>query len=180
MGRTVGHRFHSRSNLERPLQFQKLMTIFEELRKEHDGIRRLLARISKTPDHASREGLFECLAEEWEEHSSLEETSIYQFLRESGIQEEVLRCFEEHLEMEALFRELRRMVSSDPLWLREFERLKATLLEHMRQEERSFFQHAGTHLSDSEKVQLLSEHLAERSRQRARRQNVFANQDFIH
>lgn len=132
------------------------MTIFEELRADHDKQRQLIKLIESTQgDEAPRRDHFSQLKVQLKQHATAEERHFYMPLIEHDAAVEMSRHgIAEHHEMDELLAELEEMDMASSGWLRRFKALKDKILHHFEDEEHSFFQQAGRILNDQQKVEL--------------------------
>lgn len=132
------------------------MTIFEEIRADHDKQRTLVGLLVKTHgDSEGREELFHRLETALKDHEAAEERHFYVPLMEhDATQKEARHGVAEHHEIDELLNELEKTDYSSSGWLATAKKLKEKLLHHLEEEEHEFFQLAGKSLSESEKVTL--------------------------
>lgn len=133
-----------------------MMTIFEELRADHDKQRALIDELQQTHgDEAARRDRFAQLKVQLKYHATAEERHFYAPLIEHDATVGMSRHgIAEHHEMDELIAELEEMEMSSPGWAQRFKALKEKALHHYEDEEHSFFQQAGKIFSDQEKVSL--------------------------
>ncbi|MBF38796.1 hemerythrin domain-containing protein [Idiomarina sp. UBA4520] len=136
------------------------MTIFEELRVDHDKQRQLLDLLLNTSgNEPEREQYYQQLKTQLEQHAAAEERYFYNPLIEDNATIEMSRHgIAEHHEIDELIEALEQTDMSSPAWLQHFKNLKHKVLHHLEDEEQGFFQKAGKVLGDSEKQSLGKEY----------------------
>lgn len=136
------------------------MTIFEELRVDHDKQRQLLDLLLDTSgNEPEREQYYQQLKTQLEQHAAAEERYFYNPLIEDNATIEMSRHgIAEHHEIDELIEALEQTDMSSPAWLQHFKNLKHKVLHHLEDEEQGFFQKAGKVLEDSEKQSLGKEY----------------------
>lgn len=136
------------------------MTIFEELRVDHDKQRKLLELLLETTgEEPERKQYYQQLKLQLEQHAAAEERYFYNPLIEDDDTIEMSRHgIAEHHEIDELIETLEQTEMSSPAWLQHFKNLKHKVLHHLEDEEQGFFQRAGKVLSDSEKSDLGSDY----------------------
>ena len=136
------------------------MTIFEELRVDHDKQRQLLGLLLDTSgNEPEREQYYQQLKTQLEQHAAAEERYFYNPLIEDNATIEMSRHgIAEHHEIDELIEALEQTDMSSPAWLQHFKNLKHKVLHHLEDEEQGFFQKAGKVLGGSEKQSLGKEY----------------------
>lgn len=136
------------------------MTIFEELRVDHDKQRQLLDLLLNTSgNEPEREQYYQQLKTQLEQHAAAEERYFYNPLIEDNATIEMSRHgIAEHHEIDELIEALEQTDMSSPAWLQHFKNLKHKVLHHLEDEEQGFFQKAGKVLGGSEKQSLGKEY----------------------
>jgi hypothetical protein len=136
------------------------MTIFEELRVDHDKQRQLLDLLLDTSgNEPEREQYYQQLKTQLEQHAAAEERYFYNPLIEDNATIEMSRHgIAEHHEIDELIEALEKTDMSSPGWLQYLKNLKHKVLHHLEDEEQGFFQKAGKVLEDSEKQSLGKEY----------------------
>jgi hemerythrin-like domain-containing protein len=142
------------------------MNIYEALRESHDAQRELCANLlASAPDVNTRKQLFKSLKVELEAHAAAEERFLYSpmLMEDAGLS--ISRhALAEHHEMEELMEEL---TTNDPTvqgWLTRAKALCDKVNHHLDEEEKVFFQLSGKILSDTQKIKLAKEYLADYKR----------------
>ncbi|MBP59635.1 MAG: hemerythrin [Idiomarina sp.] len=136
------------------------MTIFEELRVDHDKQRKLLELLLETTGEApEREQYYQQLKLQLEQHAAAEERYFYNpLIKDNDTIEMSRHGIAEHHEIDELIETLEQTEMSSPAWLQHFKNLKHKVLHHLKDEEQGFFQRAGKVLSESEKSGLGSDY----------------------
>ena len=127
------------------------MTIFEELRTDHDEQRRLVALLVETHgDSDGRDELFEQLQEALEAHAKAEERHFYRPLLEFDMtQEKARHSIHEHEQLDDLVEQLEGYDRTAPAWKQTAEQLAEKLEHHLSEEEQEVFPLAGRVLDDA-------------------------------
>lgn len=143
------------------------MSIYEELKRDHDRVRALLKEIEDMSSRASkgREKSFETLKEMMTAHSRAEERTFYSALKSSPeAKDEALEGYEEHHIVDVLMREIARLDPSDDRWKAKFSVLKENIEHHAEEEESEIFDKAREVLSDEEAEELGGKFLTAKER----------------
>lgn len=136
------------------------MTIFEELRVDHDKQRKLLELLLETTgEEPERKQYYQQLKLQLEQHAAAEERYFYNpLIKDDDTIEMSRHGIAEHHEIDELIETLEQTEMSSPAWLQHFKNLKHKVLHHLEDEEQGFFQRAGKVLSESEKSGLGSDY----------------------
>ena len=136
------------------------MNIFEELRKDHETQRDLIARLVETTgDSDDRDKIFEQLAKELEAHAAAEERYFYVPLMESDLtQDKARHSVAEHKELDDFVEDLEGYDRTAPAWLQTARDLEHRLTHHLDEEEQEVFQLADKALTDTQKTELASDY----------------------
>lgn len=132
------------------------MTIFEELRVDHDKQRELLDILMDTSgDEETREDNFKLLKRQLEQHAIAEERHFYKPLIDHDSTIDMSRHgIAEHHEIEELVEALEETDMSSPAWLATLKKLDHKVRHHFEDEEQGFFQQAGKILGEADKARL--------------------------
>ncbi|MCA1767607.1 MAG: hemerythrin domain-containing protein [Idiomarina sp.] len=132
------------------------MTIFEELRVDHDKQRKLINLLSETSgDEPERKQYYQQLKIQLEQHAAAEERYFYNPLIDDDSTIALSRHgIAEHHEIDELIETLEQTDMSSPAWLQHFKNLQHKVLHHLEDEEQVFFQQAGKALKETEKDRL--------------------------
>ena len=132
------------------------MTIFEELRIEHELQRNLISQLLDTSgDSGLRQKLFGQLKVSLAAHAASEERYFYKTLIEYDLtQEKARHSMSEHKELDDYVEELESIDMSSPGWLTTFKKMAGRLEHHLSEEEHEIFPVAGKVLSGAEKKSL--------------------------
>ena len=130
--------------------------IFEDLKRDHDRHRDLLARIaSSDPDSEERARLFEQLRVELQAHAAAEEESLYAtMLANPDLRDEARHSVSEHKEIDDYLGELVEADPSSDAWAKTFKELRHRYLHHIEEEEEEMFPDAAAELTDEEELKL--------------------------
>lgn len=112
-------------------------TVFEELKREHGEISRLLKRADMDPRQFSH------LAQEIAEHFQTEEDVLYTPLRnDRNLRGTILEGGAEHHVVDLIVREIERSKTGTDEWHARLKVLRESLERHMREEENLLFPRA--------------------------------------
>lgn len=139
------------------------MTIFEELRADHDKQRELIDQVLATSGASEeRDRLFLNLKKELADHALAEERYFYVPLMQfDATQEKARHSVAEHHELDELVEALSETGQDSPAWLAHAKNLAHKVLHHLEEEEREVFPQAGKALGDDEKASLGSDYRGE-------------------
>ncbi|RUO33196.1 hemerythrin domain-containing protein [Aliidiomarina soli] len=136
------------------------MTIFEELRLDHDKQRHLLDKLMQTSgDEEERKEGFIQLKRQLEQHAVAEERFFYKPLIDHDSTVELSRHgMAEHHEIDELVEELEATDMSSSAWIAILKKLDHKVRHHLEDEEQGFFQQAGKVLAERDKTHLAKEY----------------------
>lgn len=140
-------------------------TIFEALRESH-AIQRSLSRKLMLSDVGERRvTLFESLRRELAAHEAAEERYFYThvLMDDRGLQS-TRDALSDHHKMDEIVEELQSRDHGRPGWMTTARRLSRELHDHLREEEKIFFQIAGKILSPREITGLAGKYAREYAR----------------
>jgi hemerythrin superfamily protein len=141
------------------------MTIFDALKKDHDELKLLLAKIDSKKDAPDFTEQFDKLRALVVVHSRAEEDTFYAELEEfDEIEERAERATEEHQEVEALLNELGAGDLGSAEWRQTFAEMREALLRHIRDEESELFKEAASVLQETDLERMARAFAAERDR----------------
>jgi hemerythrin superfamily protein len=143
------------------------MSIYDELKSDHDKVRAVLAEISDMSEKASkrREKAFLQLKEMMTAHSRAEERIFYTALKEfEETKSDALEGYEEHHVVDVLLREIARLDPGGERWKAKFTVLKENIEHHAQEEEGEIFNAARKVLSDEEAEEMAEKFVAARDR----------------
>ncbi|KMS54905.1 Hemerythrin [Novosphingobium barchaimii LL02] len=125
------------------------LTIFEELKADHDKHRKMLAELGETQgDSEERRKLFEALRKELQAHAAAEEESLYStMLGNPDLRDEARHSVSEHKEIDDYLGELFEIDMGSSAWLMKFKDLRHRYLHHIDEEEEDMFPSAEKALS---------------------------------
>lgn len=123
--------------------------IFEDLKRDHDRHRKLLAKLGDA-EEKERRPLFEALRKELQAHAAAEEESLYAtMLACPDLRDDARHSVSEHKEIDDRLGEL---VEADPKsddWTETFGELRHRYLHHIDEEEEEMFPKAAEGLTDA-------------------------------
>ncbi|QDX27607.1 hemerythrin domain-containing protein [Sphingomonas suaedae] len=130
--------------------------IFEDLKRDHDRQRDLLARIAETSgDSDDRRTLFEELRQELQAHAAAEEESLYAtMLANPDLRDDARHSVSEHKEVDDMLGELVEMDMASGGWLTKFKSMRDRYIHHIDEEEEEMFPEASKDLDDATKAKL--------------------------
>ncbi len=114
------------------------MTIYDELKKDHDQVQEMLTRIEgmSARTSTSKVKLFEEMKAALTAHVRAEEKVFYDAIKqEKSAHNSVLEGYEEHHVADLLMREISRLPPSDEKWTAKFTVLKENVEHHVEEEE---------------------------------------------
>lgn len=117
------------------------MSLYAEIKSDHDRHRDLMKRILETSgDSPDRRKLWKDFRNDLEAHAAAEEQSLYaELIAEEQSQPQARHSVAEHKESSDLVEQLDAMDMSNPAWLQTFKTLADDLEHHMKEEERDVF-----------------------------------------
>ncbi len=130
--------------------------IFEDLKRDHDRQRDLMARIAETSgDSEERRTLFEELRQELQAHAAAEEESLYAtMLADPELRDDARHSVSEHKEVDDMLGELVETEMSSSGWLTRFKTMQHRYLHHIDEEEEEVFTAASKDLDAATKARL--------------------------
>lgn len=141
------------------------MMIFDALKRDHDEIKQLIAKIDSKKDAPDFDERFARLTALVVVHARAEEDTFYAELEEvDGLEERVERAAEEHQAVEALLGELGAGDLASAMWRQRFAEMRDALLRHIREEEGEVFGQARGALQDADLDRIGRAFSAERER----------------
>jgi hemerythrin superfamily protein len=130
-------------------------TIFEALRESHATQRSLVRKLQRTEPGPHRVELFTALRIELAAHEAAEERYLYipMLMDDRGLHPS-RDALADHHKIDDLIDELQTRSHAGRSWTANLAKLSEELHEHLREEEKSFFQMAGKILSEAQKTGL--------------------------
>lgn len=127
-------------------------TIFAALRESHEIQRSLSRRLKRSRPGVGRDELFRGLRIELAAHEAAEERYLYcvMLLDDRGLHAS-RDALADHHRMDGIVEDLRSRDSGDRGWMNTVKALSTELHEHLREEEKIFFQLAGKILTVTQK-----------------------------
>ncbi|KYG61862.1 hypothetical protein AZI87_01920 [Bdellovibrio bacteriovorus] len=140
------------------------MLIYEALRKDHDDVKELLARLLELDEtrEASKErsDLIEQIVEALIPHARAEEAVLYNSLRMlEASKDEAMHAYREHMEAEGLLRVLQVQDKANLPWKATARKLRQSLEHHIQEEEGHMFTTAQGLFTDEEAEAMTDEFL---------------------
>jgi len=133
------------------------VTIYEELKKDHQAVLALLDRLIAEPGSTgeSRELLVQQIRDELIPHARAEEAILYNAMREADqAKGTVAHAYREHVEAETLLRALQVADAADVTWTAGAQKLRDALAHHIAEEEGEVFAAAQRVFSQEEAAQM--------------------------
>lgn len=136
-------------------------TIFEALRESHTTQRSLIRKLMRSGPGQARVETFTALRIELAAHEAAEERFLYvpMLMDDRGLHPS-RDALADHHKMDDLVEELQERGHAGRHWTATVAKLSEELHEHLREEERSFFQLAGKILSEAQKTGLARKYRA--------------------
>lgn len=129
--------------------------IFEALRESHETQRSLCRRLRLSAPGTTRDDLFRALRIELAAHEAAEERHLYciMLLDDRGLHAS-RDALADHHKMDEIVDDLRSRDTGDRGWMNTVKKLSEELHDHLREEEKIFFQLAGKILTKRQKQTL--------------------------
>ena len=139
------------------------MTIFEQLRADHETQRELIDQELATSGASDeRDRLFLNLKKQLEDHALAEERYFYvPLMKFDATQEKARHSVAEHHELDELIEAVSDAAQDSAAWLSHAKNLAHKLLHHLEEEEQEVFPSAGKVLGEDEKSLLGSDYRKE-------------------
>lgn len=130
--------------------------IFEDLKRDHDRHRDLLAQLDETSgDSEERRTLFDTFRIEVAAHAAAEEESLYAaMLARPDLRDDARHSVSEHKEIDDFLGELAEIAMSSPAWLRKFREMRDRYTHHIDEEEEEMFPAAADELPRTEEARI--------------------------
>ncbi len=120
--------------------------IFRRLAEEHQEVAMMLKRVATSDD---RRELFATIRKELLSHAKAEEKEFYTILRDQPETSALVEhSLEEHQEVERMLDELNTSDVASESWTRGIEELRASVEDHVKEEEQDLFPRARDVLGD--------------------------------
>ncbi|KHD87355.1 MAG: hypothetical protein OM95_14725 [Bdellovibrio sp. ArHS] len=131
------------------------MLIYDALRKDHDEVKELLARLIELEETQTaspqRTKLIEQIVETLIPHARAEEAVLYNSLRMlKDSKDDAMHAYREHMEAEALLRVLQVQDKANMAWKTTARKLQSSLEHHIQEEENHLFMVAQGLFTDEE------------------------------
>jgi hypothetical protein len=144
-------------------------TIFEALRESHGTQRSLIRKLMRAKPGPDRVAIFTALRIELAAHEAAEERFLYvpMLMDDRGLHPS-RDALADHHKMDDLVDDLQTRGHAGRHWMATVGKLSEELHDHLREEERSFFQMAGKILTDSQKTVLAKKYRADYAAMKAK------------
>lgn len=144
-------------------------TIFDVLRESHEIQRSVMRMLLRTRPGPDRETLFERLRIELGAHEAAEERFLYvpMLMDDRGLHPS-RDALADHHRMDEIVDDLRGRDSGSRGWLAIARKLSGELHDHLKEEEKIFFQISGKILRDADKTALAKRYRSDYRRMQAR------------
>jgi hypothetical protein len=141
------------------------MTIFDALKRDHEGVRAGLADVERASDSDILAARFGALHALLLAHMRAEEDTFYAALEAiDETEERAEAAVDEHDAVEAMLAELGALEIGSAAWRAAFDAMRTALLKHFAEEERALFRAARGVLDETTLERLADAFLAERQR----------------
>lgn len=143
------------------------MTIYDELKKDHDQVQEMMTRIEGMSARAStsKVKLFEEMKVALTAHVRAEEKVFYDAIKqEKSAHDSALEGYEEHHVADLLMREISGLPPSDERWTAKFTVLKENVEHHVEEEEGEIWAKAQQILDEARAQQLGESFVAEKEK----------------
>ena len=147
------------------------MTIYDELKKDHDQVQEMMTRIGGMSARAttSKLNLFEEMKAALTAHVRAEEKIFYDVIKQDkGAHDSTLEGYEEHHVADLLMREISRLPPSDEKWTAKFTVLKENVEHHVEEEEGEIWAKAREILNEAKAQELGEAFVSEKKKLLAR------------
>lgn len=143
-------------------------TIFAALRESHTRQRSLIRRLMLSKQGALRDNLFTQLRIELGAHEAAEERFLYvPILMDNRGLHSARDALADHHKMDEIVEDLRGRDHGSRGWIATVKKLSRELHDHLREEEKIFFQISGKILSDTAKTALAAKYRREYTKMHA-------------
>ncbi len=143
------------------------MSIYEEIKRDHDDLREMITAIRKMPATAkgSKQRLFEKLKVALTDHARAEENIFYAaIMSDEKARSMTLEGHEEHHVIDILLAEIVALSTGEETWDAKFEVLRENVEHHLDEEEDDLFKTARKILDREEAETLGRQFLAEKDK----------------
>ena len=124
--------------------------VFALLIEEHRRVAMLFESIDVLADADARNTVFETLARELLAHARAEQAIVYVRLERSReLEHEMERARDQHVRVELLVDEIRKLDPDGPTWTRKVEELRRAVEAHVEEEEREIIPRAHLVIDDN-------------------------------
>lgn len=115
------------------------MDIYEELKKDHDEVKKMFKQVENNPNMSARKKKFLEIKKELGSHIKLEEKHLYSDMKEKkALKDMALEGHEEHELVKKLMRDLSKDQDKD-IWKAKFKVMEELVAHHVEEEEKEMF-----------------------------------------
>ena len=111
------------------------MNAIDLLKKQHDEVDELIAKIEKSKDASTRRATFRMLADNLAAHIAIEERLFYPAVMAKQTEDKLLEAVEEHLAIKRVLADMLELSVTDAQFDPKLSLMKETLDHHNREEE---------------------------------------------
>ncbi len=147
------------------------MTIYDELKKDHDQVKEMMTRIEELSSRAStsKVKLFDEMKAALTAHLRAEEKVFYDAVRrDKSAHDSALEGYEEHHVADVLMREISRLPPSDEKWKAKFAVFKENVEHHVEEEEGEIWAEAREILDEARAEELGEAFVSEKEKRMAK------------
>lgn len=131
------------------------MPIYEELKKDHEALKKVLHQLADAESHDERQELVTKVRDLMVPHSRAEEAVFYNVLRQMDeVKDKVSHGYQEHVAAETLLRALQVTEAVHVNWKAGVEKLIVDIEHHIEEEEGEIFPAAKEVLTNEEAQQI--------------------------
>ncbi|KAM3111744.1 hemerythrin domain-containing protein [Phormidesmis sp. 146-33] len=140
------------------------MNLQDVIRMDHQKVNTLFMEINQTKDPQKRQEYFGQIYKDLNAHSRAEEEVAYPAVRGRYPEADLKELYDEQAEMKVLMDQIRSMNPASDEFLNAVNRLKDIVMDHVRQEESTYFGAIRDNFSSDESEQLATQFKAAKSR----------------
>ena len=133
------------------------MNIQDVIRMDHQKVNVLFMEINQTDDPQKRQEYFGQLYKDLTVHSEAEEAIAYPAVRPYYKEEDTQELYDEQAEMKVILTEIKSLDPSSSEFLAKVNQLKDIVMDHVRQEESTFFAAIRDNFSSDQSEQLATQ-----------------------
>ena len=133
------------------------MNVQDVIRMDHQKVNVLFTEINKTDDPQKRQEYFGQLYKDLTAHSEAEEAIVYPAVRPYYKDADTQELYDEQAEMKVILKEIKSLDPSSSEFLAKVNQLKDIVMDHVRQEESTFFAAIRDNFSSAQSEQLATQ-----------------------